>query len=53
MSGEDASILTFKQLKSQDAANYTCIVRNREGMDAFTAKLSMKSELYKNVPKLP
>ena len=38
---EDLSTLTFRQLKIEDAANYTCIAKNREGMDAFTAKLRM------------
>ena len=42
---EDASILTLRQLKREDAANYTCIAKNKEGMDAFTAKLRMRSKL--------
>ena len=42
---EDGSMLTFRQLKVEDAANYTCIVKNRGGMDAYTARLSMKSKL--------
>ena len=42
---QEASILTLRQLKREDAANYTCIVRNREGMDTFTATLRMRSKL--------
>ena len=38
---EDFSTLTFRQVKIEDAANYTCIAKNREGMDAFTARLKM------------
>ena len=45
VTAQEASILTLRQLKREDAANYTCIVRNREGMDTFTATLRMKSEL--------
>ena len=44
VSTEDGSMLTFKQLRPEDAANYTCIIRNTEGMDAFTARLKMKRE---------
>ena len=41
---QEASILTLRQLKREDAANYTCIARNQEGMDAFTARLRMRSK---------
>ena len=42
---EDASMLTLKQLIRDDAANYTCIAKNKDGMDAFTARLRMMSKL--------
>ena len=42
VSTEDFSTLTFRHLKIEDGANYTCIARSREGMDAFTARLRMK-----------
>ena len=45
VTAQEASILTLRQLKREDAANYTCIARNKEGMDAFTARLRMKSKL--------
>ena len=41
---EDASMLIFRQLRTEDAGNYTCIVKNQEGTDSFTAHLKMKSE---------
>ena len=41
---EDASVLTFRQLKREDVGNYTCITTNREGTDSFTASLRIKSE---------
>ena len=42
---EDGSMLTFRQSKKEDVANYTCIVKNREGMDAFTARLGLNCKL--------
>ena len=42
---QELSTLTLRKLKREDAANYTCIARNKEGMDAFTARLRMKSKL--------
>ena len=42
---QEASVLTLRQLRREDASNYTCIVRNKEGMDTFTARLRMKSKL--------
>ena len=42
---QDVSTLTLRQLKREDAANYTCIAKNKDGMDAFTARLRMRSEL--------
>ena len=47
-STEDISSLTFRQLEIQDVGNYTCIAKNREGMDAFTARLRMNCESEKN-----
>lgn len=41
---EDFSTLTLRGLRAEDAANYTCIAKNREGMDAFTARLKMNCE---------
>lgn len=47
---EDASVLTFRQLKEEDVANYTCMVRNNHGMDTFTAPLVMRSKcLFLNI----
>ena len=43
-STEDASVLTFRQLRTEDVGNYTCHVKNIEGTDGFTAFLRMKSE---------
>ena len=45
VTAQEASILTLRQLRREDASNYTCIVRNKEGMDTFTARLRMKSKL--------
>ena len=41
---QDVSTLTLRKLKREDAANYTCIARNQEGTDAFTARLRMRSK---------
>ena len=42
---DDISSLTFRQLSRQDVANYTCLVSNREGKYAHTARLAMKRKL--------
>ena len=52
VTAQELSTLTLRQLKREDAANYTCIVKNKEGMDAFTAKLRMRSKLSSALPDL-
>ena len=44
---DETSTLTLKHLKAEDVANYTCIAKNREGMDAFTATLRMRSKCHR------
>ena len=44
VNGDEGSMLTLRQVSREDTGNYTCVVRNKEGMDAFTARLRMKSK---------
>ena len=42
---DDFSSLTFRQLKPNDAGNYTCVVRNGQGLDSHTAPLLVRCKL--------
>lgn len=43
---DEISSVTFRQLDRQDVGNYTCVVSNREGKDAHTARLVMNCKLW-------
>ena len=40
-----ASILVLLRLSMQDIGNYTCSVKNHEGLDSHTSQLTMKSKI--------
>lgn len=44
VTSEEHSNINFRQLTREDAGNYTCVVKNREGSDSHTAQLLMKSK---------
>lgn len=46
LTAEDLSSLTFRQLKPSDVGNYTCIVRNEQGLDSHTAPLLVRCKLF-------